>query len=100
LAIQLVEFSALSLSPSGGEGHAHVSPLTLSLSPQGERGFLVAQAFQPVLAQAKACGYIFNLSFEPHLQKPNRTVLHKSPFFKGGILNPPQINSDRRTNRF
>jgi hypothetical protein len=27
---------------------------------------LVAQAFQPVLAQAKACGYISHLYSEPH----------------------------------
>jgi hypothetical protein len=38
----------------------------------------VAQAFQPVLAQAKACGYIFNLLFERALQKPCRTLLPKT----------------------
>ena len=43
--------------------------------PVGERGFLVAQAFQPVLTQVKACGYIFNLSFEPALQIPCWTLL-------------------------
>ena len=50
---------------------------------RGERGYLVAQALQPVPAQAKACGYILHQSLRPAWQKTCRTLLHWPPFKRG-----------------
>jgi hypothetical protein len=36
---------------------------------------LAAPAFQPVLAQAKACGYIFDFQIDPARQNSCRTIL-------------------------
>jgi hypothetical protein len=48
--------------------------------------FLVAQAFQPVQAQAKACGYIFPALVKPAGQNPCRTLLGSSQIWKNTPL--------------
>jgi hypothetical protein len=50
----------------------------------GGRMDLGGTGFQPVLAQAKACGYIVNFYLGPGMQNTRRTLIHLPPFRKGG----------------